>query len=163
MISRKKLSFIFIFLFLGLLARNVYISSYIKGLQSEARIMLPYILSLEKIYHSEHGKYVPFIGFYGAPINGKDNCVKPKGADKIGFKLSWCETGYDALYFAYSVVRSKDKPEEIIVIAESGSDAKGRSFVCFGKNQKNLLHLSSHNNKIIAKESCLPKLFGVFF
>lgn len=97
--------------------------------------MLSYIHSLESAYHLDQNQYVFFEEFYGSPIEGRDNCVQPKGAESLGFLVRWCHKNNNTpVRYAYRVLPAAD-PRQFRAEAFSGSDAADQSFVCFGEHE----------------------------
>lgn len=161
MTPKKRTIALAIFCLLAFFFHQAYVKMYIESLRTEAKIIIAYILSLEKAYYSEHNKYVYFSEPYGAPIMGSDNCIKPEGAKKLGFTLNWCDKGIDAVYYAYKVLPSGPKKNELIIVAESGSNKGGKSFVCFYQNNRDHLKMEIKDPQPISLESC-KTIFNLF-
>lgn len=107
----------------------------VKGLQAEAHLMLSYINSLESAYYLDRNHYVFFEEYYGAPIEGRDNCVQPVGAERLGFFVRWCHKEKTTpVRYAYRVLPSSS-PHQFRAEAFSGSDAQDQSFICFGEHE----------------------------
>ena len=108
----------------------------INGLEAEAKIMLAYMHSLEAAHQMETGRYVFFSDWYGAPIDGRNNCNQPDGARDLGFMIRWCrgDGKGQMMRFAYRVVPATNG-SGFAIQARSGSDAAKESFVCFGASK----------------------------
>lgn len=116
--------------FLGYVA---YHQLYLRGMQGEAKLMMSYLHTLQRVYRLEHGSFVSFDN-YGAPLRGRDNCAQPLEAARLGFLLPGCHRkGTEPPRYAYRSFFS-EKGERYILQAESGSDAQKRSLVCFDKD-----------------------------
>ncbi len=109
-----------------------YHQLYQKGLQAEARLMLSYLHTLQRVYRKEEGGYAAF-DWYGAPLAGADHCMQPIGAAQLGFLIHGCHEA-EALpprYAFRTIVASGGKEAPYSLEALSGSDERGRSLVCF--------------------------------
>ncbi len=107
----------------------------IKGLQAEAHLMLSYIHSLESAYHIDNSQYVYFDAFYGSPIDGRENCMQPAGAERLGFLVRWChKAGATPVRYAYRVTPGVGG-DHFQAEAHSGSDTEDQSFICFGLHE----------------------------
>lgn len=116
--------------------------------------MLSYLQTLQRVYRSEHGQYVDFNTYYGAPIQGHDNCEQPMGAAQLGFLLHGChEIKAPAPRYAYrSLILDKPAPAYQLE-ARSGSDQAGRSLICFNPDGHELWQISQ-NQQIMPTKSC---------
>ena len=120
----------------GVLGRVLYVTMTVRGLRAEARLMLSYLHTLQKVQSMESDKYIGFSSFYGAPISGKDNCSQPEGAARLGFLLKWCHTESPSpLRYSYRLTLSEDNYK---AEAHAGSDHSGASFVCFGHQEEDI-------------------------
>lgn len=130
------------------------------ALQAEAKLMVSYLHTLEKVYRQERGSYAYFPA-YGAPQKGQDFCVQPEGAAALGFFVHGCHQA-EAMppRYTYRIIEP-EAPEARVPQAElsyqiearAGSDALGRSLVCFAPQQEELW-VSSPRRKIESVLSC---------
>ncbi len=114
-----------------------------RAFQAEAKLMISYLHTLEKVYRQEHGAYAAF-SWYGAPQKGEDHCAQPEGAALLGFFIHGCHQER-SMPPRYSY-RSLDRPSESLpyrLEAKSGSDALKRSLVCFTPDQEEIWVSSS--------------------
>ena len=108
-----------------------------KSLRAEVRVILGYMATLQGAYHTDSGQYAYFDEPYGAPINGEENCLRPKGAETLGFTLNNCKKDplNGGLRYTYSALKDG---ESYIGRGTSGSDINGKSYVCAGSKTKDL-------------------------
>jgi hypothetical protein len=125
-----------------------------RGMQAEARLLLSYMQTLQNVYHIEQGQYARFDRPYGAPLQGEDHCEQPEGAVQLGFILHGChDLKSPAPRYAYrSLLQTKPRPEYRLE-AEGGTDAAGRSLVCFAPKDRELW-VAEQNKDLIAIQSC---------
>lgn len=127
-------------------------SMVVKGLQAEAHLMLSYIHSLESAYHIDHNEYVYFNEFYGSPIDGRENCVQPAGAERLGFLVRWChKAGATPVRYAYRVIPGSGQ-DQFQAEAFSGSDANDQSFICFGEHEDDVWRMDDKRDIKRTKE-----------
>lgn len=130
--------------------------------QAEAKLMISYLHTLERVYRQENGGYA-FFSWYGAPQTGADHCPQPEGAAALGFFIHGChqERSMPPRY-TYRIL-DVEAPAEIKPLppagelpyrieARSGSDAQQRSLVCFTPEEVELW-VSSSNKRL---EPVLP-------
>lgn len=126
----------------------------IRGMQAEARLLLTYMQTLQNVYHIEQGQYARFDQFYGAPIQGKDQCEQPEGAARLGFLIHGChDLKSPAPRYAYRSLPLTKPALTYRLEAEGGTDAQGRSLICFTPVDRELWVLEQ-NKDIVAIESC---------
>ncbi len=136
-----------------LLAYFAYHQIYKKGLQAEVHLVTSYIHTLQSAYASEKGSYSTFSN-YGAPQQGQDNCMQPEGAAELGFLIPGChELRATAPRYTFRAAEAESSRSRYRVEALSGSDALGRSFVCFGDTGQEIWE-SLQNKEIKPIKSC---------
>lgn len=114
----------------SLLGYVAYHQFSLRGMQAEAKLMMSYMHTLQRVYRLEHGSIVGFEN-YGAPLMGRDNCAQPLDAARLGFFLPGCHRkGSMPPRYAYRSMLG-ERGERYILQAESGSDTQKRSLVCF--------------------------------
>ena len=151
---RLKLLFLFSVLggMVGLLGYVAYHQFYQRGLQAEAKLMMSYVHTLQRVYRLENGRYVAF-GPYGAAHLGQDLCAQPEAAAELGFLLPGCHKK-GALPPRYTYTSNLLEGEkQYLLRAESGSDVRGRSFVCFGEDGSEVWE-SSKNLSFLSVSTC---------
>lgn len=125
---------------------------YTRGVQGEAKLMMSYIHTLERVYKLENSEYVYWDAFYGANAKGVDSCPQPEGAAEVGLLIAGCHRELVAPpRYAYRVL--KVEPDRYRIEARSGSDQAGRSVVCFQPEGDELWE-SSQNMEYLLKKSC---------
>jgi len=125
-----------------------------RGMQAEARLMLSYMQTLQNVYHIEQGQFAKFEAYYGASIQGKDNCEQPSEAAQLGFLLHGChDIKSPAPRYAYRSFPKGELGVSFSLQAIAGSDAEGRSLVCFAADDREYWVLEQ-NQEIVAVESC---------
>lgn len=156
MVPRKAWVIASFVLGVGTLIYPTYRHFYINGLRAEARIMLTYLHTLEKVYRSESGHYAYFPEYYGANVDGHSFCQQPEGAKTLGFYLRWChekEAGREPVLYAYQVLPGVGDQDGYRAAAVSGSDSSGASFVCFGEREVDVWYMDQ-NRSITHEKSC---------
>lgn len=105
----------------------------VEGLRAEAHLMTSYIVTLERAFQLEHGSFATFSP-YGAANLGIGQCDIPDGAEQLGFQIGWCQgiLGRAPARYFYQAYVEEGSTDQLMIKATSGSDALGRSFVCFG-------------------------------
>lgn len=133
------------------LGRAGYVKLKVKGLESEAKLMLSHLTTLQKAYYIENNQYQSFEEFYGAQVKGGDQCRQPPGAAALGFLLKWChQESKVPLRFAYRVLsQGSDFSGEAV----AGSDIRGGSFVCFGYDDESIWTIGT-NGQLTQKKQC---------
>ena len=102
----------------------------------------------------ESGTYIAFENYYGAALDGQDNCEQPEGAAQLGFLISWCHSEKAVpMNFAY---RSVLDGEGFYAEAKSGSDEKNQSFVCFGVDEVNVWKIDK-DKQVSEVSPCVSK------
>lgn len=130
-----------------------YHQLYLKGLQAEAKLMISYVHTLERVYKLENKHFVFWDEPYGASLHGSDNCVQPEAAAEVGFLIAGCHRDKSPLpRYAYRVLE-ESVDDRYRVEASSGSDKNGRSFVCFKPDQQDVWQ-SSQNLEFSQVVSC---------
>jgi hypothetical protein len=125
-----------------------------RGMQAEARLLLSYMQTLQNVYHIEQGQYARFDKFYGAPIQGKDQCEQPEAAARLGFLIHGChDLESPAPRYAYRSLPLTRPATNYRLEAEGGTDAQGRSLICFSPDDRELWTLEQ-NKDIVAIQSC---------
>jgi hypothetical protein len=126
----------------------------IRGMQAEARLLLSYMQTLQNVYHIEQGQYARFDQFYGASLQGKDQCEQPEGAARLGFLIHGChDLESPAPRYAYRSLPLTKPVMGYRLEAEGGTDAQGRSLICFAPDDRELWVLEQ-NKDIVAIQSC---------
>jgi hypothetical protein len=126
---------------------------YQNGLQAEAKLMISYVHTLERVYKLDKKNFVFWTEPYGAMLNGRDNCAQPEAAADIGFYISGCHREGAAIpRYAYRILK-ESASDRYRIEASSGSDKEGRSFVCFDSDKQNVWQ-SSQNLEFSQVESC---------
>lgn len=127
---------------------------YQRGVQAEARLMLSYLHTLQRVYRREEGAFAAF-EWYGAPVNGQDFCAQPLEAAQLGFMIHGCheEEAFPPRYAYRSLIRSQGQELSYELEAVSGSDAAGRSLVCF-EAQEQERWVSQKNEDLEPLTSC---------
>lgn len=153
--GRKARSFILVLVVATLGFLLVLVASrqlFTRAVQGEAKLMMSYVHTLERVYRLENHDYVYWDSFYGANQNGVDSCPQPEGAAEIGLLIAACHReGVIPSRYAYRVV--KLEPNRYRIEAKSGSDSLGRSVVCFESDQSELW-TSSQNMEYALTKSC---------
>ncbi|MBC7532799.1 MAG: hypothetical protein H7318_14600 [Oligoflexus sp.] len=130
-----------------------YHQLYQRGLQAEAKLMISYVHTLERVYKLENKTFVFWDEPYGASLQGQDNCAQPDAAAEVGFIIAGCHRDKAPLpRYAYRIVK-EPVGDHYMVEASSGSDSHGRSFVCFQPDQQDVWQ-SSQNLEFNQIESC---------
>ncbi len=139
---------------LGGLVYVSYRQLSMRGMQAEARLMLSYMQTLQNVYHIEQSQFAKFETYYGAPTQGNDNCEQPLGAAQLGFLLHGChDIKSPAPRYAYRSLPKGESGVSFSLQAIAGSDAQGRSLVCFAAEDREFWVLEQ-NQDIVAIESC---------
>ncbi len=126
---------------------------YLRGMQAEAKLMTSYLHTLERVYKIENKRFVYWSEPYGAMQLGVDNCRQPAAAAEVGFTVPGCHREQAPLpRYSFRVLRDATG-DRLQVEARSGSDALGRSFVCFDAKGHDLWQ-SSQNLEFAPIESC---------
>lgn len=133
------------------LVYGFYHQLYRKGLQAEARLIFSYVHTLQKVYKMEQGAYANFPA-YGAPEKGLDQCAQPLGAAQLGFLLYGChDSDSTPPRYAYQSLEASGNSYQLEALG--GSDAEGRSLVCFIPSSREEL-VSTQNSEIKVRVSC---------
>ena len=151
--ARIMLLFIVLSLIGGSLMYAAYHQLYLRGLEAEAKLMMSYVHTLERVYKLEYRQFMFWDELYGAAQNGEDRCYQPEGAAEVGFFVPGCHReGALVPRYAYRVVK-ESVGDRYRIEAVSGSDKAGRSFVCFKADQHELWQ-SSQNLEFTQIVSC---------
>ncbi len=139
----------------GVFALLVLVASrqlFTRSVRGEAKLMMGYIHTLERVYKLENKRYMLWDKYYGAVLKGEDQCEQPEDAAEVGFLIAGChrEKSLPPRY-AYRVL--KDAKDHYRVEAKSGSDRQGRSYVCFSEDGNELWE-SRQNLEYSLVESC---------
>lgn len=139
---------------LGVLGYAGFRQLAMRGMQAEARLLLGYMQTLQNAYHIEQGQYAQFLQLYGAPVGGQDHCEQPLGAAQLGFIIHGChDIKSPAPRYAYRSLQVAQPKPSYRLEAESGSDAAGRSLVCFNPEDREFW-VAEQNKDVGAAESC---------
>ncbi len=136
----------------------LYHHLYQRGQQAEARLILTYLHTLQKVYKQESGSFAYFPS-YGAPQRGQDFCEQPFGAAQLGFAIHAChQAGALPPRYTYQSLEIKEESRGRIgpsykLEARGGSDSQRRSLVCFKANGEELW-VSSTIQELEPIESC---------
>lgn len=119
------------------LAMPFFRSLEVKSLRAEVRVMLSYMATLQQAYYTDTGRYAYFEEFYGGPLDGRENCLRPEGAEELGFKLKGCGRGPNngGLRYAYQSLKheaSDLNTPSYLGRGTSSSDINGESYICLG-------------------------------
>ncbi len=139
----------------GVFALLVFVASrqlYTRSVRGEAKLMMGYIHTLERVYKLENKRYMHWENFYGSILQGADQCEQPEEAAEVGFFIPGChrEKSMPPRY-AYRVIQEPN--DRYRIEAKSGSDKAGRSFVCFVETGTELWE-SRQNLEYSLIESC---------
>ncbi len=108
-----------------------YHQLYQRGLEAEAKLMISYAHTLEKVYHLENKSYAYWSSPYGATLEGVDHCEQPDEAAAIGFSVAGCHReGAPIPRYAFHIQKLEGS-DQYLIEATGGSDGQGRSLVCF--------------------------------
>lgn len=130
-----------------------YHQLYLRGLQAEAKLMISYGHTLERVYKLENKHFAFWDEPYGASLLGRDNCVQPEAAAEVGFIIFGCHREKAPLpRYAYRIVK-EPIGDHYRIEASSGSDSRGKSFVCFQADQQDIWQ-SSQNLQFNQVRSC---------
>lgn len=157
LLGRLNLKAIILLVTGGVLLLGLSVPFYLNlkrnGLRAEAKIMLGYVATLQSAHYTDAGRYASFEEFYGAQINGKENCSRPEGAVELGFSLKGCDRDPDAggLRYAYRVkgevnpeTQQPDLQYGYRAEAISGSDVTSEDYICASTTQKDVWSVSSN-------------------
>lgn len=151
--TQKLRSFLLLFLVPLGTAFLVWVLSrqmFSRAVQGEAKLMMSYVHTLERVYRLETKNYLYWEEYYGSGQAGADNCAQPEGAAELGFLLPGCHREKSAIpRYAYKVV--KNSGDRYLIEAKSGSDKSGRSVVCFSSDQSEIWVSSKSMDYILAK------------
>ncbi len=156
-IRSRWLRYLMLFVFVGcpgvIFAYFGYHQIYRKGIQAEVYLVNSYVHTLEKAFAAENGQYRAF-SYYGAPLDGVDACEQPEGAAELGFLIPGCHQAKAAApRYAFRVIEQDIEKAAYVIESRSGSDAEGRSLVCFEpKGQE--FWVSQQNQETLLITSC---------
>ncbi|MBC7660599.1 MAG: hypothetical protein H7249_12960 [Chitinophagaceae bacterium] len=135
------------------LGYTAYHQFYQRGVEAEAKLMMSYAHTLERVYKLENRHFIYWDALYGATENGNDNCLQPEAAAEVGFIVPGCHRASALIpRFAYRIV-SESQGERYRIEAVSGSDKAGKSYVCFNSSGHELWQ-SSQNMEFTQVVSC---------
>lgn len=125
---------------------------FTRAVQGEAKLMMSYVHTLERVYRLEKKDYLYWDEYYGANQKGVDSCLQPESAAELGFLLPGCHREKAAIpRYAYRVVKTEG--DRYAIEAKSGSDKLGRSVVCFSPRADEIWQ-SSQNMDYVLTKSC---------